>query len=405
MLPTMGRAHSIGFAGAKTECVPLRGQLNSRLRWRRFPLAIYHLTASAGSRAAGSAAGAKHDYIAREGRYEERGRDGERAPGEVRHLESGNMPRWAADRPRSYWEAADAHERANGRLYREIHVALPAELSRARQKELAQQLARDITGRRRLPYTLAIHEGRGSGGSANPHAHLVWSDRGLDGRDRTAETWFRRYNAKAPERGGARKHGDANGPRWLRQVREQWAGRVNQALERDGHGARVDHRTLAVRALEAADAGDMEKAAALAREPNVHLGPAALESVERMAQGREPPRKLEQALRIEERNAKLPGLASEEQHLRGDLERLKSESKRLLFDLGKARHVAALARHGRPVSTYEPDIGFHFVTGRYGRMVMTGSWERARQLMRPAPEPTRPKPPERGPERDSGPSR
>ena len=79
----------------------------------------------------------KYDYIAREGRYEEEhdGReDGGR--GEVRHMESGNMPEWAADRPRSYWEAADVHERANGRLFREIHVALPAELSRARQKEL-----------------------------------------------------------------------------------------------------------------------------------------------------------------------------------------------------------------------------------------------------------------------------
>ncbi len=368
-------------------------------------MAIYHLTASAGSRAAGAAAGAKHDYIAREGRYEERGRDGERAPGEVRHLESGNMPRWAADRPRSYWEAADTHERANGRLYREIHVALPAELSRARQKELAQQLARDITGARRLPYTLAIHEGRESGASANPHAHLVWSDRGLDGRDRTAETWFRRYNAKAPERGGARKHGDANGPRWLHQVREQWAGRVNQALERAGHEARVDHRMLAVRALEAADAGDMEKAAALAREPNIHLGPAALESVERMARGQKPMRKVEQALQIEERNGVLSGLAAEEKNLGGDLERLKRETTRVRFKVGGARHAAALARgRGGRVATYEPDLGLYFVTGRDGRMTITGE-ERARQLMRPAPEPTRPKPPERGPDRDSGPSR
>ena len=207
-------------------------------------------------------------------------------------------------------------------------------------------------------------------------------------------------NAKAPERGGARKHGDANGPRWLRQVREQWAGRVNQALERAGHGARVDHRRLADRAVEAADAGDMEKAAALAREPNVHLGPAALQGVERMATGREPPRKLEQALRIEERNAVLPGLAAEEKHLRGDLDRLESESKKAQFDLGKARYAAARARHVGPVATYEPDLGLHFYTGRDGQMTITGDGERVRQAMRPAPEPSRPKPPERGPERD-----
>ncbi len=56
------------------------------------------------------------------------------------------------------------------------------------------------------------------------------------------------------------------------------------------------------------------------------------------------------------------------------------------------------------MATYEPDLGLYFVTGRDGRMVMTGE-ERARQLMRPTPEPTRLKPPERGPERDSGWSR
>ena len=28
------------------------------------------------------------------------------------------MPEWAEDDPRSYWEAADEHERVNGRLFR-----------------------------------------------------------------------------------------------------------------------------------------------------------------------------------------------------------------------------------------------------------------------------------------------
>ena len=35
------------------------------------------------------------------------------------------MPEWAEENPRSYWEAADEYERANGRLYREIQFALP----------------------------------------------------------------------------------------------------------------------------------------------------------------------------------------------------------------------------------------------------------------------------------------
>ena len=44
----------------------------------------------------------------------------------------------------------------------------------------------------------------GAGGE-NPHCHLVISERSNDGLERTAETWFKRYNGKAPERGGARK--------------------------------------------------------------------------------------------------------------------------------------------------------------------------------------------------------
>ena len=55
----------------------------------------------------------------------------------------------------------------------------------------------------RLPYTLAIHRGVANG--ENPHAHLMFSERGNDGIERSGEQWFKRHNAKAPEKGGARK--------------------------------------------------------------------------------------------------------------------------------------------------------------------------------------------------------
>ena len=37
------------------------------------------------------------------------------------------MPAWAQDEPlySACWQAADAHERANGRLYSEVQFALP----------------------------------------------------------------------------------------------------------------------------------------------------------------------------------------------------------------------------------------------------------------------------------------
>ena len=116
------------------------------------------------------------------------------------------MPEWAKDDPRSYWEAADEHERANGSLYREIQFALPRELNEQERRELASGFARRLTEGERLPYTLAIHRGGPDG--ENPHARLMVSERGLDGHERSREQWFRRYNRKAPEKGGGEEEPD-----------------------------------------------------------------------------------------------------------------------------------------------------------------------------------------------------
>ena len=228
-------------------------------------MAVFHLKMSVGSRADGRSAAAKADYIEREGRYEQ---DRE----ELEHRESEHMPEWAESDPRSYWEAADEYERANGRLYREVQFALPKELSEGQRRELASGFAKRLTEGERLPYTLAIHRGDGE----NPHAHLMFSERANDGIERSVETWFRRHNAAAPEKGGARKSRAAVPQAWLEDTRKAWEREANGALERAGCGERIDHRSLAERRDEAERAGDLERAAELSRKPNVHLGPQAL---------------------------------------------------------------------------------------------------------------------------------
>ena len=227
-------------------------------------MAVFHLKVSVGSRAGGQSALAKSEYIEREGRFEQ---DWE----ELEHRESENMPEWAEEDPRSYWEAADEYERANGRLYREVQFALPKELSEDERRELASGFAKRLTEGERLPYTLAIHRGDGE----NPHAHLMFSERANDGIERTVEQWFKRYNRKEPEKGGARKSRVAVPPRtWLEQTREVWEREANEVLDRAGYGKRIDRRSLAERRDEAERSGDLELAAELSREPNVHLGPA-----------------------------------------------------------------------------------------------------------------------------------
>ena len=97
-------------------------------------MSLYHLNTSVGSRGGGQSASAKDDYIEREGRYE-----GDAS--ELEHTESGHMPEWAEEDPHAYWEAADAHERANGRLFREVEFALPSELTGFERRELALEFA------------------------------------------------------------------------------------------------------------------------------------------------------------------------------------------------------------------------------------------------------------------------
>lgn len=238
-------------------------------------MAIYHLHTSVGSRKGGQSAAAKHDYIHREGRYS-------RDPEEVAHAESGNMPGWARDDPRLYWEAADAHERANGRLFRELEFSLPVELTHEQRVAAARRFAERVAGgREKLPYSLAVH--RGESGDPrkpdNPHCHLVVSERVNDGLERSAEQWFRRWNRKSPEQGGARKTPATHTRGWLFDIRLEWADIANKALREAGREERIHDGTLEEQFWDVAEAMDWpdEKTPEmedLERRPGIHVGPA-----------------------------------------------------------------------------------------------------------------------------------
>ena len=212
-------------------------------------MAIYHLTVKTGTRKEGQSAGVKSDYINRDGRYD---RD------DLVHAASGNMPVWAMN-PGAYWAAADVYERVNGRLYKEIEGALPRELSRDQQRKLVEAFVRAVVELERLPYSLALHSGEDESGEGNPHFHLMVSERMNDNIPRSAGQWFKRYSPKNPAKGGARKTESLKPQAWLEQTRKLWADLANAALERAGHDARIDHRTL--------------EAQGVARVPQIHQGP------------------------------------------------------------------------------------------------------------------------------------
>ncbi|MBU2843696.1 MobA/MobL family protein [Acidithiobacillus thiooxidans] len=211
-------------------------------------MAIARLSVKVGK--AGKAA-AHAGYIARLGRYAGRLERGEK----LEAAEAGNMPAWARSNPLTFWQAADAHERKNGSTYREFEIALPRELPHEARAELVRDFVRQEIGAAHV-YQWAIHTPTAADGGEQPHLHLMFSERQRDGIERDPEQYFRRYNPKSPERGGAKKGYGPNAGKTLsraeraaelKALRTRWGDLCNAHLERAGVEQRIDMRSHAER--------------------------------------------------------------------------------------------------------------------------------------------------------------
>ena len=195
-------------------------------------------------------------YIVREGQYAKRLERGEK----LEATEAGNMPAWAKAQPQQFWRAADVFERVNGTAYREMEIALPRELEPTQRVELVRAFVCQEIGEHHA-YQWAIHTPNAADGGEQPHVHLMFSERQCDGIERDPDQYFKRYNAKAPEKGGARKgYGPSAGKTLtaaeraaeLKELRERWQVLCNEYLEMAGHGQRIDMRSYAERGIKLA---------------------------------------------------------------------------------------------------------------------------------------------------------
>ncbi len=126
---------------------------------------------------------------------------------EVKHVIDKNLPTWAKNAD-EFFAAADENERANGRSYRSIVFAIPHEAPD--KKQWSQQLVDQLLGERHT-YRLAIHipdDGH------NPHAHLMFSERGIKALDATK--FFSRSNAKDPTYSGNKSK------QWLERAKQHY---------------------------------------------------------------------------------------------------------------------------------------------------------------------------------------
>jgi hypothetical protein len=197
-------------------------------------MATYHCQIKTGNKGSGACASAKADYVTREGKYA----DKPDLEGKPWH---GNMPTFAQANPGEFWQAADTNERANGRVYTEIEIALPRDYSAAERRKMVEGfIAEQLPNN---PYTVAIHCPKAAiEGGDQPHAHIVFSERIMDGIERDKEQFFKRAAAPYrdrvtkemkegdPMKGGAKKDLSWHSRDKIIEVRETWERHHNKAV-------------------------------------------------------------------------------------------------------------------------------------------------------------------------------
>ena len=194
-------------------------------------MAIFHMTA----KVCKTSATAKIDYIQRQNKYSY----STKAEDLIFSSEN-NIPAWAKN-AREFFAEMDKQELSKKEKEhsdissedrnvkcREIEFALPVELSKEEQIELAEKFCAAIMGDNHA-YAFAIHKNKGAlSGKENPHVHLVYSDRLIErDRDVPRELFCR-------QRTGYKKDRTITGPKrheWYRKVRKTWADMVNEKLK------------------------------------------------------------------------------------------------------------------------------------------------------------------------------
>ena len=165
---------------------------------------------------------------------------------DLSYSEHGNMPTWAQHDPQEFWKAADLYERKNGSTYREYELALPRELNERQRIELVSSFVQQEIGTK-YPYQLAIHNPTALDGGEQPHAHVMFSERKLDGIARDPQQHFKRYNPKNPERGGAKKDNPTQTAEQRIEVLKALRGRLRKRNLKHVKPSRVifSHRLVA----------------------------------------------------------------------------------------------------------------------------------------------------------------
>lgn len=216
-------------------------------------MAIFHLSFSNGKVGKGLA---HFKYIMGEDRYSYK-------ENEVIYEKHNMPPHISAE---DFWQSADAYERANGRVYKEIRIALPNGFTKKENQDLLNKFLEKELGND-FYYSAVIHDKDSSEDEIrNVHAHIMICPRKIDGIERDIKQFFSRYNSKNIEKGGALKDPYWNKKETLTHFRESWEETLNSALEKK-NWRKVSCKSLQQQRKEALEKQDLDLVDCLNREP------------------------------------------------------------------------------------------------------------------------------------------
>jgi ATP-dependent exoDNAse (exonuclease V) alpha subunit len=141
-------------------------------------------------------------------------------------LTPAGTPDWMRNRSQLWNAVEQVERRKDAQLARDLILSLPHELSADQRRDLVRNFVSDEFVAKGMIADIAIHAPDKRGDQRNHHAHVMLTMRELSGSG---------FGLKARE---------WNDTDLLEQWRERWAHAVNRQLERYGHAARVDHRSL-----------------------------------------------------------------------------------------------------------------------------------------------------------------
>lgn len=241
-------------------------------------MASYHFSVKCGNYNGRKTSATNHlNYINRDGKFKNIDKNNnEKQINECVYKEN-FLPAWAEGSAKNFWSSAEKYERANACVYKELEFNLMNELTLKENLKIINDILK-VEPMNKFYYSLAIHDKQKSAitGERNLHCHLMFCEREIDGIERDAKTFFKRYNSKNPTLGGARKSILFNdrkiGKQTVKNLRDEYAKIVNTILKENNIEQTISSKSLKEQYEEAIKKGDLLKAKILDREPERHLG-------------------------------------------------------------------------------------------------------------------------------------